>query len=190
MKSISEEKKVFRKEAISARKDLNVEQRENAEREILRKLTDILKARENASLLLYASMADEVPTDAIFKTASDLKRKVYYPKVDGEDIVFYRVSDMAELTAGYRGIREPSESGERYCGKDADNIIIVPGCAFSADLCRLGYGGGYYDRFLRTHQRLFKIGICYPVQLYERIPTENHDIRMDQIVSGLKEWMN
>ena len=75
--------------------------------------------------------------------------------------------------------QHPANS-EEYKG-DYD-IILVPGLAFDHQLNRLGYGAGYYDTFLNMHPASIKIGVCYPFQVIENVPTEDHDVALDVIV--------
>ncbi len=86
-----------------------------------------------------------------------------------------------ELEDGMFGTRHV-KTGEKYDGRY--QLIFVPGLAFSPDGHRLGYGHGYYDRFLREHPEAIKIGIGFPFQLLDELPVEPHDIRMDALVMG------
>lgn len=111
---------------------------------------------------------------------------------------FYKISGPEDLEEGFKGILEPKTS-IKYDAEDAaqDNvaecaqletlekkntIIIVPGCAFDREGHRMGYGGGFYDRYLANHPELKKVGICFEQQICENVPCDAYDVRMDLVI--------
>ena len=87
---------------------------------------------------------------------------------------------------GYKGIREPKGDTEVYSGKDASladkTLMIMPGVAFDRNRNRMGYGGGFYDRFLSDKPWMHTIAIGYQCQMFPEIPVEENDIRPGQII--------
>ena len=96
-----------------------------------------------------------------------------------EDIIPVELAQDTGFIIGDFNILEPQN--EVYEG-DYD-LIIVPGVAFDKDGNRIGRGKGYYDRFLSKHLDIKRIGICFDFQLIERVPTEDNDIKMHEIIS-------
>ena len=108
--------------------------------------------------------------------------------MEGEAIAFYRVENLDELNVGYRGIQEPFMSKAPAKGSFlSDSVIIVPGSAFSREGYRVGYGKGFYDRYLAAHPELNRIGVCYDVQLLWQCPHDEYDVKMDRIVTEFEE---
>ena len=102
------------------------------------------------------------------------------------NILFYEITSMEDLQPGYQGIREPVEKEERlYDSKMAgkDGIILVPGAVFDRQRSRMGYGKGFYDRFLSKNPGLFSAALAFECQIARKIPVEPHDIKPDMIVT-------
>jgi len=182
----AEEKKTLRRQMIAVRRGLVRKRRTEAETVITEALEHFFAEKNITAVLLYASTEEECATDGIARMVLASGRILAFPKVCGDEIVFYRVKELSELRPGYRGIREPSEENEKANpGKDpAGVVVVVPGCAFSEDGRRLGYGGGFYDRFLAKYPGIYRVGICYAEQLTEDLPVCAHDIRMDRVICG------
>lgn len=132
---------------------------------------------------LYASFGSEVATNAIFLTCLEEKKKVAFPKVISKGkMEFYEVKTKSDLQPGYQGILEPIHTCQK-CLKPG--LMIVPGVAFDGKRQRIGYGGGYYDRYFATHQKsqYYKIGLAYSFQIVSQIETEVFDETVDQVIS-------
>ena len=110
-----------------------------------------------------------------------LKSKVIYCyyKVKGQNMDFFEVKSLEELEPGYFNIPEPPETTPAPKG----DLIIVPGVAFSKKGERLGYGGGFYDRFLE-HHKVYTIGVAYDFQIMNSLPTEEHDRKLNEIITN------
>lgn len=141
------------------------------------------------NLLCFASFGSEADTSGIIREALRKGKKVYLPKIEknGRDMEFYRITSLEALSEGYRGIREPSGDTERYvCPKrEAENtLMIMPGVAFDPYRRRLGYGKGFYDRYLADQEALqhHTIAVGYVCQMVEELPQEENDIRPYQIM--------
>ena len=88
---------------------------------------------------------------------------------------------MQDLQAGAFGILEPT--GKLFTDYEKIDVVVVPGMAFDKEGHRLGRGKGYYDRFLAKIRNTYKIGLCFPWQLVDNVPTDEHDILMDEIMT-------
>ena len=91
---------------------------------------------------------------------------------------FYKIDSYDDIQPGYFNIPEPKSNIKLR----TPDIIIVPGVAFSYEFERLGYGGGFYDTYL-CDKDILKIAICFEFQMMDKLPVEEHDIKMDMIVT-------
>lgn len=144
------------------------------------KKSDIYKTSEN--VFLYMSYNREVDTYMLLSKCLTDNKKVYAPKVLSKtDMEFYCIQDEHDLVSGYMGIMEPSDSCEK--ANTRDGLFIMPGLAFDYDFHRIGYGGGFYDRYLSTDNTFIKAALAFDFQLLEAIPYEKHDLKPDYIIT-------
>lgn len=146
-------------------------------------------------LLLYASYRSEVSTKEIFDYGKETKKRVFFPKVTGEQMLFYEITSAKDLCLGYQNIMEPTGDTlcfEEFCqleekkqtsDKQNKSCILVPGSVFGKDGHRIGYGKGFYDRYLSHNPFLYSIGIGYQLQVIEQCPHEHFDVPLDAIVT-------
>lgn len=176
-------KSSLRRQLIAIRKEISEVQRLEETGNICENLKGIKVLNETEVLLLYGAKLPEVALDSIFAWAVARGKKVCFPRVFGDEMDFYWVHDVSELVPGNFGVREPNESCELATFDKA--VCLVPGVGFDKTGNRMGYGKGYYDRYLsRSTAEICKIGVCYDEQLLEEIPTQEHDIKMDLVVSA------
>jgi 5-formyltetrahydrofolate cyclo-ligase len=119
-----------------------------------------------------------VRTDLLISEAKKLGKTVALPRVEGESISFYQHSDNDHLVKGRFGIMEPLPQ----VGIKGIDLLVVPGIAFDRRGYRLGYGKGYYDKFLSKNPTI-SIGLAYSIQIVQIIPHGSHDRRMDLIAT-------
>ena len=132
------------------------------------------------SFFIYNSFGDEADTHKITAQLLAMGKSVYLPRVEGKNIV---AVPYGALKKGAYGIEEPT--GEPYFGRI--DVAVVPLLAINSRGYRLGYGGGYYDRFLANQGKTaLKIGICYDFQIVDKIPAEGHDVPADAIVTDAR----
>lgn len=136
--------------------------------------------RAAGTVLLYHSLPDEVDTHGFIARWMDRKR-LLLPVVHGDGVLLRQCSNATALAMGRYGIAEPQ--GQDFTDYAAIGLAVVPGVAFDRQGNRLGRGKGYYDRLLPYLPTAYKIGICFPYQLVNDIPTDAHDIRMDEIIT-------
>ena len=134
------------------------------------------------TICLYNSLPDEVNTQNLIKELSNSDKKILLPSINASNVMeLHEYSEgIDEIKIGAYGIKE--SQGKVLTDYSAIDLIIVPGVAFDINNNRLGRGKGYYDQFLRMTQAK-KMGICFPFQMLKEIPTENHDIKMDAIIT-------
>ncbi|MDD2581375.1 MAG: 5-formyltetrahydrofolate cyclo-ligase [Desulfuromonadaceae bacterium] len=133
---------------------------------------------------LYAPVHNETDTGLILTAAFQAGKRVLYPAVCDHQMVFRRVDRVETLQEGAFGILEPCPTGADHQADEAD-LIVVPGVAFDLSGHRIGYGKGFYDRFLQhPGRRAHLVGLCHDFQLTDgAISADVHDIPMEIIVS-------
>ncbi|MFC2174363.1 5-formyltetrahydrofolate cyclo-ligase [archaeon] len=147
--------------------------------EIAERLFEQPEYKQAKKILLYFSIGSEVDTCRILKDALETK-EVYLPYVDGDRMGFSRVKSLRDLEPGEYGIPEPVNKEEN--NPEIIDLVIVPGIAFDETGHRVGYGGGYYDRFLPM-AKANTIALAYDVQVIKDIPAEHHDQPVKKIVT-------
>ncbi len=133
------------------------------------------------TVLLYRSLPDEVDTHALIDRWAERKR-LLLPVVKGEalELRLYRPGEA--LLKGRFGIEEPA--GAAFTRFASIALAVVPGVAFDRGCHRLGRGKGYYDRLLPQLSAAYKIGVCFPFQLLDEVPTEPFDMPMDEVITA------
>lgn len=179
---------------VSVRKQKLNERKLLSKDEVILK-SDLIKTRvlsldryRNSDIILaYCDAQNEVMTLDIVSDSLNKGKRVYYPKVDKENLImdFYRVYNISELSSGYFKIPEPSGLSEKYIyDETSDNVfMLVPGVAFDEDLYRAGYGKGFYDKYLDGKANIIKCGLCFEIQFANSVCPDSNDIRMDYIIS-------
>ena len=176
-----EEKKEIRKKIFKARKEhTDAWIRENSLR-ITEALTQLPEYRNAERIMAYADYNHEVITRYIIEQAWKDGKEVAVPKVFGKDMVFYRLTDFSQLESGYFGIPEPKEDGETVSWEEA--MMVMPGVAFDMNCNRVGYGGGFYDKYLEKHPDLHTIAVAFELQMYRELPFEEHDIKPEKVIT-------
>lgn len=136
-----------------------------------------LDARKSKRAFVYLSFSSEAPTDKLIERLLGEGWTVYCPRVENKNMVAAAYGEDFTLSA--LGIREPI--GQAYVGEI--DVAIVPMLAVDEQGNRLGYGGGYYDRFLSEHVETLCLAYGFDFQVLRQVPTEEHDIKMDGIVT-------
>ena len=148
---------------------------------ILRRLAVHPRFIAARTVLLYHSLPDEVDTQDFVHYWS-LRKCILLPTVKGKDIELHRYAAEDHLETGAFGIQE--STGEVFTDYASIDLAVIPGVAFDSEGNRLGRGQGFYDRLLTRlqHYNIYKIGVCFDFQRVEHVPTEPHDIPMDEIL--------
>lgn len=136
------------------------------------------------TIFLYSAIGSEIDLASLHTAAIKHGKKVAYPRVESKgEIKFYYVDEYKSMVAGAYGIREPSSDSECVClSPSATRLVIVPALCYSFDGGRLGYGGGYYDRFLACFNGV-SLGVCYSDCVASELITERHDVYVNHIVT-------
>ncbi len=174
------DKKSLRK-AISARKrtmtDEEIVQKSSRLVQLFLSTEQYIKAK---TIYGYLPYNQEVRTIPILEQALRDGKKVAVPKVYGEQMRFICLQDLTKVEAGFAGIPEPVDDGP--IADDPDALVLMPGLAFDPQGHRMGYGGGFYDKFLANEPGHPTIALCYDFQVLPHLETDEHDIPVDCVL--------
>ena len=136
--------------------------------------------RQAKTIYGYLPYNQEVRTVAMLEQAIADGKRVAVPKCYGEEMRFIYLDDLSKVEKGYCGIPEPVEDGPVADDKTA--LVLMPGLAFTKEGLRMGYGGGFYDKFLAAEPEHPTLALCYDFQMVEHIPTEDYDIPVNTVL--------
>jgi 5-formyltetrahydrofolate cyclo-ligase len=179
------DKKEIRKEIISKRNSVDMTIRQNWDKAIFQNLVNSNFYNDAKSIFIFISYGSEVDTIRIIEHSLKIGKEVYVPKTykDIREMKAVRITNLMNMTKDKMGILEPVEVNEDSIGENFD-LIIMPGVVFDSFGNRIGYGGGYYDKYLSNYkEKTEKIALAYHMQLLNKIETENHDIKVDYIIT-------
>lgn len=156
-------------------------ERENAVMAVHNKLfnTDLWKNAN--SIYTYVSYNGELDTYNIISQAFIENKRVFVPKTNDKSMSFFEIHDIkTDLKPGAYNIMEPVTAGEDI---SREGLMIIPALAFDTKKYRLGYGGGFYDRYLSRPNTHTKLAIGFDFQIIDKIPADEYDIPMDYIIT-------
>lgn len=181
------EKQELRNSIRRLREQMDAEEKRRRDRMIADRVSAHEAFLKAEKLLVYMHYGSEARTDEIINRALITGKQVYVPRVSGRKMDFYKIRSLNECAPGYRKIPEPPQEAELYvpapeaCKEPV--LMILPGLAFDVSGNRIGYGGGFYDRYLTGYPDCVKMGIAYDFQYVGQIPAEENDIPVDYIVT-------
>jgi 5-formyltetrahydrofolate cyclo-ligase len=179
-------KQTLKAEIYEKRNALSDEEIKEKSDKIKNNLLSLDEFKNSKNIMFYVSFNKEVDTHKLIKDLLNEKDKtVLVPYTVKNDLRLNvsELKDFNELELNDFGILEPKEPYIREFNPDKIDIVIVPGMVFDKTGHRIGYGYGYYDRFLKAIKNILKIGLAYDLQLVEKIQEEEHDVPMDIIVT-------
>lgn len=177
-----DEKNLIRKQMKQLRADMTRTERFEKSMQIFEQLITVPEFKRADRIYTYVSMDNEIDTIMLIDYSLSLEKRVFVPRVSGKDMEFYEISDISELNPGYMGIYEPDINGKEP-DYSRTGFMCMPGLAFDRSYNRIGYGGGFYDRYLSVENKLYKAALAYEAQLLESIPAQDGDVRPDMIVT-------
>lgn len=176
-------KQQIRKEILGIRRNLSPEYMEKSSLMITEKIINHPEYQEAKWIFCYMDAKGEVQTKYLIEHAWKNGKRVVVPKVEGKEMSFYEITGFSQLETGNFGIMEPVSTCIKVDSKDKKSIMIIPGVAFDQAGNRIGYGGGYYDKYISSHSKMYKMAIAFSVQIVPQIPSEEYDIKMDCIIT-------
>lgn len=180
-------KRTIRTELLARRKHLAAETCLGHSLLIQQRLLRAVEFQSAAAVALYSPVLNEVFTEQLFQAALAAGKKIAYPRVRGCELDFVRVVDPGDLAPGNFGVLEPT--GDELVSPGTLDMVVVPGVGFDRRGGRLGYGKGFYDRGMHASGRPgCLVGLCFELQLLERLPAESHDVHMDIIITERRRY--
>ncbi len=173
-----------RKLARDNRNQLRDIERMDLSERIFNQVIDTSAYKSSSCVLSYSSIVSEVDTTLLNQQILLDGKSLYLPRTDtvNHKMDFYRVTDLTTLLPGYQGILEPCEEACRY-EETSSCLMVVPGLAFDKRCYRMGYGGGYYDRYLEAYYHGFTMQIAFSIQEQDCIQIDSHDQKMDCVIT-------
>ncbi|MBO4515706.1 MAG: 5-formyltetrahydrofolate cyclo-ligase [Lachnospiraceae bacterium] len=190
---LREEKRRLRKELMQRRDALSEEAQVRAQVLITERILGHQWFYLSDTILGFVDYGSEIRTREILKEALQKGKKVFVPRIEKagdskeQTMTFYRIESLEELEKGFRGILEPNGTTQRYeydPEQAKKTLLIMPGVGFDPLRNRMGYGKGFYDRFLEGKDELQvrSIAIGHACQMTERIPADEKDLRPYQVI--------
>lgn len=176
------DKREIRREVRNRIKSLAEEQKAAAADRVFCSVEQCAEFGSARCVALYAAMWDELPTDEVMRRWSATGRRIVLPRVEGEVMQFYDF-DPDRMQSGAFGIDEPQ--GDKPCVISEIDLIVVPARAFTLSGIRLGRGKGFYDKYMSLPEfRAYKVGVAFECQIFDVLPFDNHDIKVDRVFVG------
>lgn len=175
------DKKALRREISAQKRSMTAEQIESASRRLADQLFATDAYQQAQSIYGYLSYNQEVRTESILRRAMIDGKRVAVPKVYGDDMKFIWIEDLDLVAPGYYDIPEPIADGP--VADDEMALVLMPGLAFDPEGHRIGYGGGFYDRYLAAHHDHKLVALCYDFQIFDHLDTDVHDIPVNLVIS-------
>lgn len=182
--TVNEQKKQLRKAMLQKRKELSDSEMAVKNSAITEKLLNLEKVQSADLVLPFVSAKGEVGTREFIARCFDVGKTVAVPRcIDSSNMEFCVIHTFDDLEKGMYGIDEPKEYCEVIRAEDAENsVLIVPALCFDANGYRLGYGKGYYDRFISRYKG-YTVGVCYSEFITDDIPVDGYDRCVDIVIT-------
>ena len=174
------DKKELRRQIREKKRAMTPEQIESASEKLKELFLATEQYREAKTIYGYLPYNQEVRTVPILQQAWADGKRVAVPKVYGDEMKFIYLSDLTQVAVGYAGIPEPMADGP--VADDPMALVLMPGLAFDKEGHRIGYGGGFYDKFLTEEPGHLTVALCYDFQMVKELPTEEFDIPVDLVL--------
>lgn len=172
------EKYEIRNKLKNLKQMLSDNEKESAADEVFSRLEQTAAFLLAEKILMYHSLPDELSTRS-FLSKWGARKKFYLPRVNGVNLEILPYNE-SKLELGSFHIEEPT--GDDIADPMEIELVVVPGVAFDRKGKRVGRGKGFYDRFLKSTAAT-KIGVGYEFQLIDEVPTEEHDVKMDMVIT-------
>jgi len=187
------DKKKTRQRVLQQRRAFSATEKTPAEQRMLKFLQSWEIFRQAKTIHIFISKTDEPDTVPIIESAWESGKTVAVPCVvpDSFELFHSQLKSFEDLSSGALGVLEPSPEGRIAMNPESFDLVIIPGVAFDRQGGRLGYGKGYYDRFLEQ-TAAFRLALAFNFQVLEKVPTEKHDVPMNGVLteSGIIEVNN
>lgn len=181
------DKRVLRKEMLEKRSQLSLQEINEKSKTITNSLLNLNEYNKSQFIFTFISFKDEVDTHEIIKNSLKKDKRIGVPITvpEKKQLKVSEIMDFDnELELSYYNILAPKEENIRIVAPELIDLVLVPGVIFDRRGYRVGYGGGYYDRFFsKLDKNILKIGLCYDMQIQSNVPTDCYDIAVDYILT-------
>ena len=181
-------KKWLRKEAAAIRDAIPEQERAAQSEKIFGRVTELKEYHYSDAILCYYSIGSEVDTHQFLDRAISDGKRVYIPRVLSKEEMRFYLYESEKLAVSRFGIPEPEEDPEKEFVFEKESpekcLVVMPGLSFDNDGGRLGYGGGYYDRFLAARPGMHTCAVAFGAQIREHVPTDPLDVRPQKVITG------
>ena len=174
------DKKELRRQIREQKRAMTVEQIEEASRRLGELFINTPQYKNAKTIYGYLPYNQEVRTVPMLEQAMRDGKRVAVPKCYGDEMRFIYMDDLSKVELGYANIPEPIEDGP--VAEDKTALVLMPGLAFTEKGDRMGYGGGFYDKFLAAEPDHPTVALCYAFQMVETLPTAEYDIPVDCVL--------
>ena len=174
------DKKALRQQIRQRKRAMTEEEIRSASEKLGVLLAEDPLYRQAKTLYGYLPYNQEVRTVPMLQRALDEGKRVAVPKCYGDEMRFIYLEDLSQVEKGYCGIPEPVADGP--VADDPTALVLMPGLAFDPQGRRIGYGGGFYDKFLALEPGHPTLALCYAFQMVDEIPTEEFDVPVDRVL--------
>lgn len=172
--------------ALCRAKRSNIENKEEKSRAIVARALELPEVKAADALFIFYPLKDEVNLLPLTDYAKKTGKKIAFPLCTDKDgsMRFCEVHSLDGLTEGYFGLREPSKDTPEILPRGA--VIFLPALAIDKNGYRLGYGKGYYDRYLAKYAKLkpYTVGVIYKELIFDELPLDEYDLPCDMVVCG------
>jgi 5-formyltetrahydrofolate cyclo-ligase len=185
------DKKTFRKIYLDKRNFLDKEEIEFKSSIIMKKIYESELYNKADMIFTYVNFGSEIVTSEFIRKVLNDNKKVGVPLMGEEKgkMCFIEINNLESLEPNKHGILEPQYDEKKVLLCDETTLVIVPLLAFNDEKYRIGYGGGYYDRFMKKNKALTYVGVGFEWQKSEELPTEDFDCKLDIIVTDKNIYM-
>lgn len=178
-------KSKIRIEVIEKRDALDLNKKKSFDTTIKEKLKETVEYKKSKNIFIYIGFGSEIDTSKYIEEFLKEGKKVFVPRINNAIKIMeaVEITSLKELERNNFGILEPTKDKEAI-EKNELQLIIMPGVAFDIERGRIGYGGGYYDKYMeKLDSSIAKIALAYELQIIDRVPGEDHDILPDSIIT-------
>ncbi len=174
------DKKALRAEIRAKKRAMTAQEIEEKSAALAKAFYETAEYKNAKTIYGYLPYNQEVRTTQMLAHALADGKQVAVPKVYGDEMKFILLSDLNQVAKGYAGIPEPIADGP--VAADPTALVLMPGLAFDPEGHRLGYGGGFYDKFLAAEPDHPTLALCYDFQMLPHLDTESYDIPVDRVL--------
>ena len=174
------DKKELRRQIREQKRAMSEEQINAASERLGALFLNCRQYKEAKTIYGYLPYNQEVRTVPMLEQAMKDGKRVAVPKCYGDEMRFIYMDDLSKVEKGYANIPEPI--ADAPVADDPTALVLMPGLAFTEDGKRMGYGGGFYDKFLASEPHHPTVALCYDFQMVDNIPTEDYDIPVDCVL--------